>query len=119
MKRDLELVKKILLEAEKSEHGGMRKITLEGYFDETVRYHIFLMMEANLVHGVETNLMQESPGAVMDRITWDGYEFLDNARNDTIWKKARTACKGLGFEALKTVLQELAKTLVLSQVSNE
>jgi len=49
-------------------------------------------------------------------LTWDGHEFLDAARNPSLWERAKcTALKqtgGLSLEVLKSVLIDLAKHAV-------
>jgi len=59
-----------------------------------------------------------SPGAIVERMTWEGHEFLDNARNETVWKKvtAIVAAKGgsVSFEVLKSLVVETAKTYFLA-----
>ena len=41
-------------------------------------------------------------------LTWQGHEFLDAARNDTIWRKAKKkvleTTGGLAFDVLKAAL---------------
>ena len=41
-------------------------------------------------------------------VTWAGYEFLDAARSDTVWNRAKSAvitgAGGLAFDVLKAVL---------------
>lgn len=50
-------------------------------------------------------------------LTWQGHEFLDMARNDTIWKKAFDIIKDKGgnvtLEILKVLLPEIAKKMIL------
>ena len=43
------------------------------------------------------------------RLTWKGHEFLDAARNDTIWKKALGHIKKAGVQVTLPVLEEVLK----------
>jgi Hypothetical protein (DUF2513) len=57
--------------------------------------------------------MMDSSGvmAFPTRLTWDGHEFLDAARDDTRWQKAKRYIvekgSGLSFEVLQGVLMKL------------
>ncbi len=68
MKRDLELIRKILL---KTEAGGehLESIRLDGYEDGLVRYHVWLLENVGYVN------------ARANRLTWAGCDYLDSIRN--------------------------------------
>lgn len=44
-------------------------------------------------------------------LTWSGHEFLEAARNDTIWKKAGEQIKKSGVDVTLSLLQEILKQL--------
>lgn len=91
MKRDMSLVRDILLWMEKQEHGyadGQPQI--EGYSEEEIGYHLYLMGQAGLVSvGDTTTLGSKSPRAYIESMTWFGHEFLDASNDEKIWKKAK------------------------------
>lgn len=45
-------------------------------------------------------------------MTWFGHEFLDAARNETVWKKAEERIKKSGVEVTVSILQDLLKELL-------
>ena len=55
----------------------------------------------------------EGPIVNVKRMTWEGHEFLDAARKDTLWDRAKEktlkATGGLSLDVLKGVLIELGK----------
>jgi hypothetical protein len=118
MKRDMDLVRAILLELEKHEHGfAPRSVQIEGYSDEQIGFHIWLMGQADLLRTVDATARgSDSPTALAMNIAWDGYEFLEAARHDTLWQKAkqRVTSAGAGFtlELMTAVLARLAKDAV-------
>jgi hypothetical protein len=78
------------------------------------------MIEAGLVVGITTNDARGTLArGIIARLTWQGHEFLDAARNDTTWRKAReTFFKpavawtfGLLTEFLKAEAKRLAGVL--------
>ena len=90
MKRDLDLIRRILLDIETpdagaSHHAGFGHLTQDGLDPEAIQYHVQLMHDAGLIVADEMVPGQWWP----ERITWAGHEFLDLARDDTRWERAK------------------------------
>lgn len=115
MKRDMDLVRKIVFAIEEHEHGhAPGRLVIEGHGDEQIGYHVYLLVEAGLVKGaVTTHLGSDSPSAIPISLTWAGHEFADAARNETVWGKTKTFFKEkgatAGFGLLLEVLKNQAK----------
>lgn len=115
MKRDMDLVRKILLALEEYEHGFAPKtLQISGYSDEEIGFHVYLMGQAGLLQVADvTHMGSTSPQSIPRRITWEGYEFLEAARSLSIWEAAkhRMVKEGLGMslEVLKKILMMLTK----------
>lgn len=116
MKRDLDLVRKILLAVEDSGIDGLEGdgLCLAGYDDQLVGRHVQLLKEAGYLIAFYTE--PEQGGIVLfrvDRLTWMGHEFLDSARNDTVWHKVkdsfRSRTASIPFEVLTSLLMEATK----------
>lgn len=106
MKRDMELIRLSLLEVE----GEEPPPDLSAYSEEQKVYHMTLCIEAGLVHGeIVTDGNGYPAGTAAIRLTWNGHEFLDAARNDTVWKKALAHVKKAGVAVTLPVLQDLLK----------
>jgi hypothetical protein len=71
MKRDMNLVREILVLAENQGHGSIRNNPeIGGYSNEEIAYHVYLMGEAGLVKSVETTVMRDaSPNARLLSLT--------------------------------------------------
>lgn len=116
MKRDLDLVKSILLAIEADEEADGRKwVTLgriDDYSPEQVHYHVGLLHEAGLVKALCIPDNLGPPRWQPERLTWYGHEFLDSARNETLWAEAKKQMKNMGnfsFQILSQILIDLAK----------
>jgi len=115
MKRDMDLVRTILLTVEeKGPPRGFMQLDLPGYDPETVSHHVLLLGEAGLLEVLNRKLLNYFE--VMPKcLTWAGHEFLDAARNDTVWNKAKEVVKEKGgaipFEVLKVLLTKLASSV--------
>jgi len=114
VKRDIDLVRKILFKIEQHEHGmAPRPLSIEGYTDEQVGYHVHLMGQAGLLEVADvTNRGSRSPEAVPVSMTWAGHEFLDAARSDTVWSKAKErigkTVRSCSIEVMKEILRAVA-----------
>lgn len=105
VKRDMELIRKILLEIENHSYGGWVDISFDDYEQENIIYHVMLMDEAGLIEA-DNLTTQEVVDWKPKRLTWEGYEFLDKIRDNSVWEKTKKTMveKGLPF-ALDTVKQ--------------
>ena len=110
MKRDMDLARKILLETEKHQKPDEPlELQFEGHSPKEVAYHVKLLAQAGLIEAFEGSRM----GAFEwwpTSLTWNGHEFLDAARDDQRWTKAKARIgeKGLAlsFDLLKFALTE-------------
>lgn len=114
MHRDMDLAREILLVVESHPHGySPQKIEVEGYTQEQIGYHAYLLLQAGLVEGLERNLDQApSPSAIILNLTWAGHEFLASSRSPTVWAQAKQVIAKAGdgsFSVWQSVLTELVK----------
>lgn len=115
MKRDMNLVRELLFLAESD---GNNAELCKKYGREIVAGHAAILVDAGLVVGAIANGSGGKPVASdIIRLTWAGHEFLDNARNDTIWKKALSMIKDKSISVSFDVLTSLLKSLVISSFS--
>lgn len=88
MKRDMELIRRIALACEALDNGQQLR-ELEGVAVNVLATHILWMHQAGLVQArIYTDERNAVTSATAIRLTWDGCEFLDAARNETLWHKA-------------------------------
>ena len=115
MKRDMDLVRKILLALEEYEHGNAPdELNIEGYSEEQIGYHVHLMNKAGLLRAVDITVSgSASPQAIPSGLTWEGHDFLEAAREPSRWQAALQIAKEKGaaltFEILKTILVDLSR----------
>ena len=88
MKRDMDLVRRIALATEALETG--RELSeLENVDNEEFVQHVEWMKEAGLVDAFIHSAMGRQRYAQIIRLTWQGCDFLDAARDDGLWAKAK------------------------------
>ena len=102
MSRDMDLVRSILLWAEAHDAEKLHRVpvTMEGYEEAVVARHVKMMKEAGLVKANILEVPEQGivQGARITEITWEGYEFISAARNDTIWQRAKERIQERGID---------------------
>lgn len=107
MKRDMDLIRAILLMVEAGEIQGT-SVAVEGCDPHMVAEHIELLLDAGLILGKVTHFLgDEPPAALVRRLTWSGHEFLAAARNETVWSRTKVFVKEKGGDIPFSVLQAL------------
>ncbi len=113
MKRDIDLIRTILIELEQKESpNDWFRPEIEGYSADVVSYHIKILSEAGYIEARDLST-KDGFNWVATSLTWQGHEFLDAARNDTIWQKAKVTLgkklSSISMEVLKSLLTNLTK----------
>ena len=120
MKRDMDLIRALLLEIESWPPGARvpsTRIAIEPYTEEQIRYHADLLHEAGLIGGVIAvhRATGERP-AIVGRLTWNGHEFVDATRSDAVWAavKARSTMVGgsLNMDLLAELVSSVSKSMM-------
>jgi hypothetical protein len=114
MKRDMDLIRKILVEIEESSIEGVPEF--DGYEPANVAYHCRLLLDAGLITAADVS-SHDGEAYLISGLTWAGHDFLDAARNETVWNKAKEVIKSKGggftFDILKLVLKKLLTEHIL------
>ena len=115
MKRDMELVRKMLLEIESRDDVLLPSDDPSDY--RLIAYHLLLLREGGLIAGIDE--IERPSGELIvqvkaqPRLTWAGHEFVDAARSETLWKEATektgSALGTVSFVVLTQLLAQLAK----------
>ena len=110
MQRDMDLIRKILITVEEATSTlGTIEVKIDGYTEQQIAYHVALLREAGLLHAVDLS-SKSGLRFLPTRLTWEGHEFLDAARNDSLWRKTKEAAGKVGsltFDAFKSILIQL------------
>ncbi|MEQ8849368.1 DUF2513 domain-containing protein [Botrimarina sp.] len=109
MKRDLDLCRRLLADIEG--HGPDCAVTalrpgVTGEAEETVRYHVRLLIDAGLVKEVD----RATGGVPCVRLTNAGHELLELAHSEARWREAKWVVgQSTGGQSLAVVRQVLAR----------
>jgi hypothetical protein len=121
MKRDMELVRKILFALEALDDGfAPNDFAVPGYDDDVVAFHAHPMGQAGLLDVSNVTVRKHrGPAAIPNSITCEGYEFLNLARDDARWNRTmgtiKSAAGSVSVAVLAQVLGQYAKAAILGQ----
>ena len=116
MKRDMDLARNILQQVEAKDPGFSASWECpDNHTEEEFYEHVKLLKDAGFL---EADIQPTNLGTVIaipKRLTWEGHEFLDAIKNDTVWKKVKEIVKEKGgsipFEILKALAVKIAGSL--------
>ncbi|MDF1608414.1 DUF2513 domain-containing protein [Hoeflea sp. YIM 152468] len=118
MKRDMDLIRLILLEIEEKDSGSGQTITIGdiGHPSEVVTEHLFMLKNAGFIEGIDASHMQ-GRHMLVQRLTWNGHEFLNTVRDPEVWAKTKKGADKVGAFSIE-VLSEIAKGIIRKKVAD-
>lgn len=118
MERDLDLIRKMLLAAEAAGTPlDVMALGLEETDFQVLAYHAEILVEARLLKAqitwVDSSILPIS--VVVERLTWEGHDYLDAVRSDTVWARTRTLVR----EKVGTAALEVVKQVAVQVAKNQ
>lgn len=115
MRRDSDLIRAILLAVEADERCEVLKVPdIDGYQDEAIYFHTRLLVEKGLLRTHFPDRVGREPWVCI-RLTWEGYDFLDNIRDPAVWKAVKRSAGKVGNWSIDT-LAAIAKAMILARL---
>lgn len=119
MKRDMDLIRKILRKIRDHEDPyGLDCIPeIEGYSKKEISYNIGILKDADLLTArpsVEMRAKYENYFGI--NLTWEGHDFIDAAEDETIWKNAKKTVIRPGASFTFDILKEWLKSEVKAKL---
>jgi hypothetical protein len=114
LKRDMDLVRELLLKLESlpMEPGDALTlmpespaVAIEGHSTAEIGYHLSLILEAGFVEDVGSHPMM---GITFTRLSWRGHEFLDTIRSPQVWRETKSGLAKIGGASVE-LAWEIAK----------
>lgn len=112
MKRDMELIRLLLLQVEQGEAPP----ELSQYSEDETLYNYALMADAGLIVASLTPETGVPIAVSVYRLTWAGHDFLDATRDSTIWNSAKEKILKPGASWTFSILVEWLKQEVHKRV---
>lgn len=90
MKRDMDLIRRIMLRIEEKADLRHETIIIEGEHEERVGHHIDMLYQSGFIDGIRSQPLSSPFGIVMVKdLSWDGHEFIAAIRNDTVFGRLK------------------------------
>ena len=114
MKRNMDLIRKLAIHIVAAEDSIQSSgIVIEEFSSSAILYLCVLMHEAGLIEAEIAGDLSGHGDAFIARLTWSGHDFLDAARDETLWKKTTKEIKervtSVSFDGLVDFLKAGAK----------
>jgi hypothetical protein len=119
MKRDMDLIRSILLTVESdpvmtgSQFTAYNTSDFPGHSQVEINYHIDLLFEAGFVAGMPDS----NPGPLITKLSWQGHEFIAATKDPDVWRRVKDRIKGVADVGLPVLIElgkdELKKKLKL------
>lgn len=116
MKRDMDLIRKIMLRIEEEYTStAIFNLKVDGYTMEQIAVHCKMMYEARLISDYKAQYAGNSLYSFgVSNLTWEGYEYLDKIRDDSIWKKVKDVAKDKGLPLAIDTVKQIASVIISS-----
>ena len=109
MKRDMDLVRVILIEMEEHQNPNTAvRLECPGYSPDQIGQHVKLLEQAGLIEAKDATGLTTGIKWTPLSLTWKGHEFLDATRNEGIWQKLKAELKDRGMSLPFSLIQDLA-----------
>ena len=69
--------------------GVKLKVNLPDAPGEAIQHHLLFRIEAGLIETVDASSM-DGLHCICRRLTWSGHEFLESARDETLWQRGKS-----------------------------
>jgi hypothetical protein len=119
MRRNVDLMREMLLALENHPHGhAPSELKIEGFSEEEIGYHAYLIVDAGLADGVEmTNMGSAGPEWLLTVLTSQGHDFLDAAREKRVWEQAKVMAGRAGGYTIQILFQTLVQIVAKRMIS--
>jgi hypothetical protein len=110
----MDLVRTILMRMESNPAGlAPRDFGIKAFSPEEIGYHAHIMMQEGLIDCYDTiNLGNAGPVAVPKSLTWKGHEFLDLARDQDRWNRAKAIVAKVGGAPISVWMKVLTDLMM-------
>lgn len=119
MKRDMELIREILIKVENFEIHQPQEIEIEGYSSQQINYHIKMLAQIGFIKAHDFSSF-DGELWLPKELTWNGHEFIDSIRNDNVWQKIKeklgSDVSTLPLTVVSQVAIEAAKAWALTKL---
>lgn len=120
MKRDMDLVAKILDQTEKRVEREVMEVVVEGYDKLTVGTHVAMLFDCKYLDGIAYDFESPFKVVMVRDLTWEGHEFLAALRNEHGWAAMKKAMPAAELAKLPLrIIQKVATAAIEKWAMNQ
>jgi len=114
MKRDMEVVRKVLLAIETQYIDVViYDLEVDGLDMKTIAYHCQLLHDGGFISDYGAQFTDDELSSFgVSSLTWQGHEFLDKIRDETVWKKTKSTITKKGLPMAIDVVKDVAAAII-------
>ena len=115
MKRDMDLIRAMVLAANDHPHGFLGRMVIDGFTPESIGYHAYLLVDSGMAVGTNRTCMGNAgPMWELSKLTSAGHDYIDSIQSDYIWNEVKSEIqkKGLvsaGLDVMKKITDKLIR----------
>lgn len=124
MKRDLDLIRKIILDVEALPAGATTFAVNQQYRSKTfpsvdesiddavLLEHVRMLIDGGYIRGKYYQTLSDGADCSVDDLTWEGHEFAANIRSDRVWDRTKGLLRKFGGSVSMDLVSSFAKQAV-------
>ena len=120
MERNMDLCRLILFKIEAEYRStSLYNLNIDGFDLDTVAYHCKILADAGLLDSFaptygDDRIYTFSVGS----LTWEGHDFLDKIRENTMWNRTKNKIKENALPMTLEIIKSVATNLINDQIKN-
>ena len=115
MKRDMDLVRKILFEIEGKPPFECSDIKIDGYDMQAIAYHCEMLYNEGYIKNYFGVTCDGFDGVLkfgVQDLTWEGHELLESIRQDTVWNRTKQTIKEKGLSMAIGTIKTISTAII-------
>lgn len=123
MRRNPDLVRELMFFLEESTDMVDSDLTIKGYGRDEIAYHLMLICDSglavgNFIYGLQNSTVVPDSVSVQ-RLTPNGHDFIDNLRDETVWKTVKNRAAKAGGSISIALLSQLGSAVLKQKLGLE
>ena len=114
MKRDMDLIRKILFYVEDNYVAGSSYISvnIDGYTEGEIYEHCMLAYQGGLISEPLQTGTFDGNSCIVGNLTNEGFDLLENIRQDTFWNKTKKVATEKGLPLIVSTIKTISTALI-------
>ena len=114
MKRDMDLIRKILFYIEENyiAGGSYISVNIDGYSEGEIYEHCMLAYQGGLIAEPLSTSTFSGKSCIVANLTNEGFDLLENIRQDTFWNKTKKVATEKGLPLIVSTIKTISTALI-------